>query len=163
MNLFEFFYEFCHHSLRLFKQFLLIFRPFIRNGSSINRKFNSEIINVNIKLLDSSNKCNTCQIVEFFRVNLVRRFKTKSFSGSVIQNIFYIYYLSFCNLFKVGIFWKVLPYQTVKVFISSSLPTMIGLCEVEINIKSFCYLLMVGKFFSIIRSNSMYKRYPRLQ
>ena len=59
---------------------------------------------------------------------------------------------------KTATFGKVLPNQTIGIFVQAAFPGMIGMGEVHINVQLLLYCFMPGELFAVICGNL--KSYP---
>ena len=63
---------------------------------------------------------------------------------------------------EVSFFREVLSDEPIGVFIESSFPWGIGMCKEKLGIQIFSNGFMIGKFFSIIKSDGMHFFFDRI-
>lgn len=81
----------------------------------------------------------------------------------MIQAVFYLLDISFCQMFKAAAFGDILPNQSIDVLIQPSLPGAIGVAEVVIAFELFGNALMFGKLQSVIGGDGMHVSFVRTQ
>jgi len=79
-----------------------------------------------------------------------------SFSRSVIETVDGIFNLLARYLSKVGFLRKILTKQTIGVFVNTTFPRRVRVRKVCFGIKRPCYLFMMHKLRTIIKSKSFY-------